>query len=94
MTKTELIAAVKANDVKGDFASAAAASRGVNIVLDTIAGALKEGNDVAIPGFGSFTVVTRPAHDAKKPATGETVHVPERKSVKFKISSTVVKALN
>jgi DNA-binding protein HU-beta len=79
MNKRELITAV--GERIGDKAVAAAA---VDAVIETIQDAVAGGDKVALTGFGSFANVTRPARDARNPATGATIHVPATAVPKFK----------
>lgn len=53
-------------------------------MMDTIMEALKNGDKVSLVGFGAFEVRTRAARDAKNPATGEPIHIPETKVPAFK----------
>ena len=66
MTKVELIAAVanEANLTKKDAEAA------VNSALNAITNALKEGDKVALVGFGTFEVRERPARKGRNPQTG------------------------
>lgn len=77
MNKTELSAAVAAKGV-------AKAPVAVNAVLEAIAEALKAGENVTIPGFGSFTVKERAAHEGINPATKQKIMIAAKKSVHFK----------
>ena len=56
----------------------------VDAVFDTITNALKEGNEVSITGFGTFSAIERKARQARNPRTGEPVSVPAMKAPKFK----------
>lgn len=56
----------------------------VDAIFDTITGALKEGKEVSITGFGTFSAKERKARQARNPRTGESVFVPARKAPKFK----------
>ena len=69
MTKVELIAAVanEANLTKKDAEAA------VNSALNAITNALKEGDKVALVGFGTFEVRERPARKGRNPQTGEEI---------------------
>ena len=80
MTKVELIAAVanEANLTKKDAEAA------VNSALNAITNALKEGDKVALVGFGTFEVRERAAKTARNPRTGETIDVPACKVPAFK----------
>lgn len=44
-------------------------------VFDAIAASAAEGDDVAIPGFGKFTVKSRPERQGRNPATGEAMTI-------------------
>ncbi|MBN2569980.1 MAG: HU family DNA-binding protein [Deltaproteobacteria bacterium] len=80
MTKTELIdeVAQKAGLAKKD------ASGAVNAVLETIEEALKNGDGIALTGFGTFSVKERAERKGRNPQTGEEITIPAAKSAKFK----------
>ena len=83
MTKVELIAAVanEANLTKKDAEAA------VNSALNAITNALKEGDKVALVGFGTFEVRERPARkgrNPRNPRTGEAVEIAASKAPAFK----------
>lgn len=46
-----------------------------------------------VPGIGKLVLVKRKARKARNPMTGETVRVPARKALKFKISKTAKDAV-
>ena len=85
MNKTEFIAAVaaKADITKKDSAVL------VNAVLDTIVDTLKNGDDVAITGFGKFSVAEVAERNGHNPSTGEAIVIPAHKAPKFKFASNV-----
>ena len=80
MTKVELIAAVanEANLTKKDAEAA------VNSALNAITNALKEGDKVALVGFGTFEVRERPARKGRNPQTGEEITIEASKLPAFK----------
>ena len=80
MTKTELIGNVTgiADITKAE------ASLAVNAVLDTFENTLKDGENVALPGFGTFSVKDRAERKGRNPQTGEEITIPAGKVVKFK----------
>lgn len=79
MNKAELVEAIASScDL-----SKAQAERVINSVVETVSGALKKGDDVAIVGFGTFKVAARAARTAKNPQTGAPVKVAARKVPKF-----------
>ena len=66
----------------------------VNVVFETIAGALREGADVRITGFGAFEVRQRKARTGRNPRTGETVEIPATRSPAFKPSKALKDRVN
>lgn len=72
MNKAELISAVAAAaDVSKKEAEAV-----VSAALETITGALKEGEKVQLVGFGSFEVKKRAARLGRNPKTKESIEIP------------------
>jgi len=85
MNTTELVDAVaEANDI-----SKAKAKEVVNSILAVIIDAAKRGEEVAIAGFGRFSVKERPAREGRNPRTGEALNIPASKSLGFKMSKSV-----
>ena len=82
MNKRDLIDAISSR--MGDKKTAAEA---VNAVLETIQAAVAKGDKVAITGFGVFEKAVRPAHNARNPATGAAIKVPESAVPKFRAGS-------
>lgn len=89
MNKADLIdkVAEKCGCTKAD------AERMMDVVLDTITGTLKKGEEVAIAGLGKFTARTRAAREGRNPRTGETVHIPAMRVPKFSASKTLKDAV-
>ncbi|MFP9216771.1 HU-related DNA-binding protein HupN, partial [Enterococcus faecalis] len=56
----------------------------VEKVFDTISEALKSGEKVSIPGFGTFEVRERAARKGRNPQTGEEIDIPATKAPAFK----------
>lgn len=52
-------------------------------VFDAIAASAAKGDDVAIPGFGKFTVKSRPEREGRNPATGEAMTIKASRKVSF-----------
>lgn len=85
LNTTELVDAVaEANDI-----SKAKAKEVVNSILAAIIEAAKRGEEVAIVGFGRFSVKERPAREGRNPRTGEALKIPASKSLGFKMSKPV-----
>jgi len=66
----------------------------VSAVVDSIIEGLCEDGKVTLSGLGSFNIVTRGPRTARNPKTGESVAVPEKEIVKFKMSSLLKERLN
>jgi DNA-binding protein HU-beta len=59
------------------------ASKALDAVLDSIEGELAGGGEVAITGFGKFSVAHRNARQGVNPATGEKIQIAASKAPKF-----------
>ncbi len=59
------------------------AGMAVDTVLDVIEKALKKGQKVTLPGFGTFSVVKRAARKGRNPRTGEPLKIKASKAPKF-----------
>ncbi|BBD79836.1 HU family DNA-binding protein [Aerosticca soli] len=90
MNKTDLINAVAE---KAEL-SRADASRALEAFFDTVQKALKKGDDVAVVGFGTFTVRKRAARTGRNPRTNETIKIKASKVPAFKAGKTLKDALN
>lgn len=90
MNKNELVAAVaeKAGLTKADAASA------VDAVFETVQSELKQGGDLRLAGFGSFTVSRREATTGRNPSTGAAVEIPARNVPKFTAGKGLKDAVN
>ena len=56
----------------------------VKTFTDVVSKALKKGDDVALVGFGTFSVSKRAARTGHNPKTGETIKIAAAKTPKFK----------
>ncbi|VAX10787.1 DNA-binding protein HU-beta [hydrothermal vent metagenome] len=90
MNKAELIDAVAEN---ADISKAAAA-RAVDTVLESITTTLKNGEQVALIGFGTFSVKDRAARTGRNPRTGEPLEIPAAKVPSFKAGKALKDAVN
>jgi DNA-binding protein HU-beta len=45
-------------------------------------------NSFTIPGVGKLVVVDRKARMGRNPATGETIHIPAKRALKFRIAKS------
>ena len=91
MTKSELIEAL--SFVNG-LLSKKESELVVNTLFDSIRNALVEGERVEIRGFGSFTIRTRDAREARNPKSGEIVKIPVKKTAFFKTGKELRERVN
>ena len=89
MTKTDLVNAIAATGL-----SKADSKKAHDAVVGAISGALKEGDKVAILGFGTFSVNERPAREGINPATKEKIQIAAKKVVKFKAGAELAAGVN
>lgn len=64
--------------------SLSAASRAIEVMAENVQAEAEAGNTVAIAGFGRFSQKVRAARQARNPATGEAISVPEKRALVFK----------
>ncbi|MBR6422100.1 integration host factor subunit beta [bacterium] len=90
MNKSNLIAVFseKANLSKRN------AEQFVNIMIDSMIKALKNGERVEIRGFGSFVVRTYGAYEGRNPKTGATINVDQKKLPFFKAGKDLLSRIN
>ena len=74
--------------------SKAAAGRALDATTDTIADALKSGDQVSLVGFGTFQVKDRAARTGRNPQTGETIQIKASKVPGFKAGKALKDAVN
>ena len=66
----------------------------VDTVIETISEELSRGGEVALAGFGKFSVSQRAARQGRNPATGQTISIPASKAARFSAASALKKRLN
>jgi DNA-binding protein HU-beta len=90
MNKSELVKSVaeKAGLTKDQ------ASKAIEAVVQSTIESLKSGDGLALKGFGSFSVQTRPARTGRNPKTMAPIEISEKKIGKFKFSAEIKKELN
>ncbi len=89
MTKTELIAKV----ADGAGLSKKASGEAVDAVIAAITEALKEGDKVALVGFGTFEVRERGARQGRNPRTKEPITIAASKLPVFKAGKALKDAV-
>lgn len=89
MNKPELVDAVS----KQAEISKKDATKAVDAVFDNILEALKNGDKVALIGFGNFEVRERSARKGRNPQTGEEIDIAASKVPAFKPGKTLKDAV-
>ena len=88
---------------KNDLASAMAEDAGItkssaikalDSMTNAIKSALRAGDKVSIPGFGTFQAKHRSTRKGRNPATGEPIQIPASNSPSFKAGKALKDALN
>ena len=90
MTKADLVDAVAAEAE----VSKRQAGQIVEVVLNEIKTALKNGDRVALTPFGSFVVRSRKAREGRNPKTGEKIKIEARKVPAFIAGSALKEAVD
>ena len=66
----------------------------LKIIFEEITRALCRGQNIEIRGFGSYKIVNRKARMGINPSNQQTVTIPEKKAIKWKMSKTLFNRLN
>ena len=90
MNKSELIEAIATS---ADIPKAAA-GRALDAMVDSVAGALKEGDQVVLVGFGTFSVKDRAARTGRNPQTGQPIQIAAARVPSFKAGKALKDAVN
>ena len=90
MNKTEFVEAVaESADV-----SKATAAKVVDAMVTTVGNTLKNGDQVALMGFGTFLVRKREAREGRNPRTGETIQIAASNVPSFKAGKALKDTVN
>jgi len=89
MNKAELIdaMALEADLTKAD------AKKALDAYINATTKALKDGDRVALVGFGSFSISKRAARKGRNPQTGKEINIAAKKVVKFKPGSELAESV-
>ncbi|MEX1033398.1 MAG: HU family DNA-binding protein [Cellvibrionaceae bacterium] len=90
MNKSELIEAIAAT---ADIPKAAA-GRALDAMVDSVADALKKGDQVVLVGFGTFSVKERAARTGRNPQTGQPIQIAAARIPSFKAGKALKDAVN
>lgn len=89
MTQTEIVnnladkSGLKKTEVKGLFDAIAALATAE----------VKKNGEFTLPGFGKLVKATRKAREGRNPATGATIKIPAKTTVKFRLGKAMKDAV-
>jgi DNA-binding protein HU-beta len=89
MNKSELINAIAA----GSGLTKADSKKALEACVAAISNALKANDKVALVGFGTFMVATRPERTGINPRTSEKITIAEKRIAKFKAGAELADAI-
>lgn len=89
MNRKELVAEV----AKRTEVAMSQINKTLDSVIDTIVDALANGRQVALKGFGTFSVAKRSARMGRNPKTGAKIKIGPSKAPKFRPSSQLKQAV-
>ncbi|MBR2619033.1 MAG: HU family DNA-binding protein [Paludibacteraceae bacterium] len=90
MNKSELVDAMAVNA----GISKVVAKKALDGFIKSVSKALKNGDKVALVGFGAFQVVERAAREGINPSTQEKMTIESKKVVKFKAGAELSDKIN
>jgi DNA-binding protein HU-beta len=74
--------------------AAGQAREALEAAIAAVSDELAAGGEVALAGFGKFSVGHRAARQGRNPATGETINIAASKAAKFSAASALKSRLN
>ncbi|CAI8161443.1 nucleoid-associated protein HU-beta [Pseudidiomarina mangrovi] len=90
MNKSQLVDKI----ADGAEISKAAAARALDSFISAVTDALKSGEQVALVGFGTFSVRERSARTGRNPQTGKTIQIAAAKVPSFKAGKALKDSVN
>ncbi|MFA6416913.1 MAG: HU family DNA-binding protein [Patescibacteria group bacterium] len=89
MTKSQMIAAL-AESVE---LSKKQVSGFMDAITEVVYKEVKKNGECIVPGFGKLVKVKRKAREGRNPATGETIKIPAKTVVKFRLAKAAKDAI-
>jgi DNA-binding protein HU-beta len=90
VNKSQLIEKI----AEGADISKASAGRALDSFIESVTGALKDGDSVALVGFGTFAVRERAARTGRNPQTGASIEIAAANVPSFKAGKALKDACN
>ena len=69
------------------------AAEAIELIFSTIGETLVNGEEIAVPGFGKFSVVVRKARTGLNPHTKAKLNIPETKAPKFTAAKSLKESI-
>ncbi len=66
----------------------------INIFCKNVIGAMGEGKQIHLVGFGSFSIIKMATRKGRNPQTGEVIQIKAYNQPKFKVGKTLKNAVN
>lgn len=85
MTKSQLIA----NLAEATSMSKKEVANFMDQLANTVYSEVKKNGECIVPGFGKLVKAKRKAREGRNPATGETIKIPAKTVVKFRLAKAV-----
>ena len=89
MNKSELVEAI----ANGSGVTKADANRVLDTFMATVTDTLRSGDQVVLPGFGSFSTGNRSARTGRNPQTGQTIQIKASRVANFKAGKSLKEAV-
>lgn len=89
MNKSELISAIATQT----GVTKASANRILDAFITTVTTALKTGDQIVLPGFGSFSTADRSARKGRNPQTGKPIEIKATRVAKFRVGKRLKEAV-
>ncbi len=88
MTKAEFVKQIRTGTTKVALTQAAATEI-ADLVFATMTASIQQEQSFRFPGFGTFTLKSRPARKGRNPQTGEALRIKASKTVAFRPASAL-----
>lgn len=89
MNKSELVEAI----ANGSGLTKTEASKVLDVFMATVTDVLKSGDQLVLPGFGSFSTGLRAARTGRNPQTGKEIQIKASRVAKFKAGKSLKEAV-
>ena len=89
MTKSEILAALAEGSTMSKKEVGEFLEKMTNLAYKEV----KNNGEFVLPGFGKFVKIKRAARQGRNPATGETIQIPAKTVVKFRVAKAAKEAV-